>query len=65
MKRGLDNMDDKTKQKLIHLVALYNEIDVLKSRVRQHDTGHIKGAISVLQRRVEEIKKELLDEDNT
>ena len=58
-------MDDKTKQKLIHLVTLYNEIDELKSRVRQHDTGHIKTIIGVLKERVEEIKKELLDEDNT
>ena len=65
MGKGLDDMDNATKQKLIHLIALYNEIDVLKSRVQPHDTGHIKGAISVLQRRVEEIKKELLDEDNT
>ena len=62
MRKGLENMDDETKQKLVHLIALYNEIDVLKSRVRPRDTGHIKGAISVLQRRVEEIKQELLEE---
>lgn len=55
-------MERRVKDKLVHLVVLYNELDELKSRVRQHDTGHIKTAISVLQSRVSEIKQELLSE---
>ena len=54
-------MEKKMKEKLMHLVVLYNELDELKSRVRRHDTGHIKTAISVLQSRVSEIKQDLLN----
>ena len=38
---------------------LLEEINTLKSRIRPEDTGHIHTTISVLQGRVEEIKKEL------
>ena len=46
-------------KELNHLVHLKDEINELKSRLRPEDTGHIHTAISVLQGRVEEIKKEL------
>ena len=38
------------------LVFLVEEIGVLKTRIREHDTGHIHTAINVLKHRVEEVK---------
>lgn len=35
------------------------EIELLKSRLQPHDTGHIHTAISVLQERVREVKEEI------
>jgi len=61
MKQGLENMDQEIKDKLVHLVCMLNEIDTLKSRVKQHDTGHIKTTINVLQERVTELKHQLLE----
>ena len=46
-----------------HKNSLVREINVLSSRIQEHDTGHIHTAISVLKHRVEEldgqIEKEL------
>jgi hypothetical protein len=46
-----------------HKNSLVREINVLSSRIEEHDTGHIHTAISVLKHRVEEldgqIEKEL------
>ena len=36
--------------------ALENEIEVLKSRLQDHDTGHLHTAISVLEERVKELR---------
>ena len=36
--------------------VLESEINVLKSRLQDHDTGHIHTAISVLQERVKELR---------
>jgi hypothetical protein len=41
------------------LVFLMSEISILKSRVQSHDSGHLNTAISVLQSRVEEVRKDL------
>jgi hypothetical protein len=41
-----------------HINHLKYEIEVLKSRVQEHDTGHIITAIQVLQSRVQELEKE-------
>jgi hypothetical protein len=38
---------------------LLEEIQTLKSRLQPHDTGHINTAISVLNERVQEVKKGL------
>lgn len=35
------------------------EIELLKSRLQPHDTGHIHTAINVLQERVREVKEEI------
>ena len=45
------------KQLAEYRVFLINEIEELKTRIKPHDTGHIKTAISVLQRRVKEIDR--------
>ena len=41
-----------------HVHALRYEIEVLKSRLKEHDTGHLKTTIEVLQNRVKEIVEE-------
>ena len=38
-----------------HKNSLVREINVLSSRIEEHDTGHIHTAISVLKHRVEEL----------
>ena len=40
---------------------LADEIDVLKSRIREHGTGTIITAIGVMEGRIEELKAELRD----
>ena len=44
------------------LQFLLEEIDILKTKVLEHDTGHIRTAISVLEDRVNEIKEKLYNE---
>ena len=44
---------------------LADEIEVLKTRVREHSTGNIITAIGVIQARIEELKMELRDMDKT
>ena len=44
---------------------LADEIEVLKSRIREYDTGHIITAINVIEHRIEELKQELRDMEKT
>jgi hypothetical protein len=44
-----------------HQNSLQYEIDYLKTQIREHDTGHIRTAISVLEERVAEIQKYIDD----
>ena len=44
---------------------LADEIDVLKSRIREHGTGTIITAIGVMEGRIEELKQELRDMEKT
>ncbi len=44
------------------LIFLVEEIGVLKTRIREHDTGHIHTAINVLEHRVNEIKEKFNNE---
>ena len=46
-----------------HVAHLKDEIQFLKSRLKPSATGHIHTTISVLEERVEEISKELKDEE--
>ena len=39
----------------IRLAVLQDEIEIHKSRLELHDTGHLHTAISVIKRRIEEI----------
>ena len=61
MGNRIDNMDQKTKDLLVHLMCLMNEVDTLKGKVEAAATGHIRTAISVLQERIKEIKQQLLE----
>jgi hypothetical protein len=40
---------------LSHKYTLIREIEFLKTKLENHDTGHIRTAISVLEERVKEI----------
>mgnify|MGYP000742972108 FL=1 len=39
----------------IRLAVLQDEIEIHKSRLEPHDTGHLHTAISVIKRRIEEL----------
>ena len=39
----------------IRLAVLKDEIEIHKSRLEPHDTGHLHTAISVIERRIEEL----------
>ena len=47
------------------LVFLMEEISILKSRLQPEDTGHIHTTISTLERRVEEIRNNLVKSGET
>lgn len=47
------------KQLLEQMIMLMREIEYAKSQLQPHDTGHISTAISWMQSRVNEIKKQL------
>ena len=44
---------------------LADEVEVLKSRIREHSTGTIITAIGVMEHRIEELKQELRDMEKT
>ena len=57
-----DIMDRKErKDKMDHMMSLIQEIGVLKLRFQPSDTGHIRGAVRVLQERVQEIRQEIIE----
>ena len=39
----------------IRLAVLQDEIEIHKSRLQPHDTGHLHDTIAVIKRRIEEI----------
>ena len=49
----------KREDKMDHMFALLKEIDIIKQRFQPSDTGHLHGAVRVLEDRVQELKKEL------
>jgi len=53
-------MTDKERvEKMDHMFALLKEIDIIKQRFEPTDTGHLRGAVRVLEYRVDEIRQEL------
>ena len=53
-------MTDKERvHKMDHMFALLKEIDIIKQRFEPTDTGHLRGAVRVLEQRVVELRKEL------
>ena len=47
--------------KVKHVQALNDEIEVLKSRLEQYDTGHLHTTISVLEARIRELNSWIVD----
>ena len=45
----------------IRLAVLRDEIEIHKSRLEPHDTGHLHTAISVIKRRIEELTRQMLN----
>ncbi len=43
------------------IMVLMEEILVLKSRFEEHDTGHLRTAVSVLENRVKELRDRIHD----
>tara|TARA_B100001173_G_scaffold311672_1_gene329689 strand:- start:478 stop:654 length:177 start_codon:yes stop_codon:yes gene_type:complete len=43
------------------IIVLVEEIAVLKSRYTDHDTGHLRTAVSVLEKRVVELRDRVHD----
>ena len=41
----------------IRIAVLRDEIEVLKSRIEPHDTGHLYTTISTLEHRIKELEK--------
>ena len=41
----------------IRIAVLRDEIELLKSRIEPHDTGHLYTTISTLEHRIEELEK--------
>lgn len=46
-------------EKLNHMLALKEEIKVLKTMIRPHDTGHIYTTISTLEDRIQTLYKDV------
>ena len=42
-----------------HVNVLKTEIELLASRIQEHDTGHLHTTIYTLKHRIEELQKEL------
>ena len=43
------------------IMVLIDEINVIKSRYTDHDTGHLRTAVSVLENRVKELRDRIHD----
>ena len=51
-------------QKLDHMLALTEEVNILTQRLEPHDTGYIHTTINTLRDRIEELKEELKDKSS-
>ena len=48
-------------QKLDHMLALTEEVNILTQRIKPRATGYIHTTINTLRERIDELKKELYD----
>jgi|TARA_R110002126_G_C10342377_1_gene490908 coenzyme F420-reducing hydrogenase delta subunit len=51
----------KAAKKIEYMNFLIEEISIQKNRIEDTDMGHIHTTVNVLQKRVEEVQKELMD----
>jgi len=49
-------------EKVDHMVALMEEITIIKQRIQPTDCGHLNTTVRVLRDRVDELKKEIKDD---
>jgi len=56
-------MKDFTTRNIIDV--LKSQIEYLKTEIREHDTGHIHTAISVLNHRIQQLEQQFLEEQQT
>ncbi len=49
-------------EKVDHMVALMEEITIIKERIEPTDCGHLNTTVRVLRDRVDELKKEIKDD---
>jgi len=56
-------MKDFTTRNIIDV--LRSQIEYLKTEIREHDTGHIHTAISVLNHRIQQLEQQFLEEQQT
>ena len=58
-------MTDKERvHKMDHMFALLQEINIIKERIEPTDCGHLNTTVRVLDDRVQELRKELSENDN-
>jgi hypothetical protein len=61
---NLQNKLDLTKDEaVVHMQVLRREINILKSRITMHDSGHLYTTINVLEERCGECMKIIFAED--
>jgi hypothetical protein len=49
---------------VVHIQVLRREIDILKSRITMHDSGHLYTTINVLEERCGECMRIIFSEDS-
>jgi len=54
---------DTLESKLNHMNFILKEIGMLRKKIRDHGTGSIRTTISTLEDRVNEIQKDMLEEE--
>ena len=64
--KWVDAIEERMKMdgKQNHVDVLKTEIEVLASRLEQHDTGHLHTTIFTLKHRIEELQKEIDQQSN-
>ena len=56
----MNKINRKRESLLNHMLVLIEEVEILKKRLKLHDTGHIHTTIGMLETRIVEIKLEII-----